>query len=298
MYLRNKYFPLATPPRLPVMDNLAMRFDAAYGVKKDGAAVYGWQDVSGQGYDMLKYENGADVASTTADAAFANFPTVNFNAGDSLRLHTSAAKFTSVGSYSVFVVGRLTGGTSERLVSSFDNNWLIGWWQNTQDGFYGGGGWVVTATATAPASPTTTATTAVKLYTATVSSANFGAMATNGVQMTTTGTAAALAMSWLQLGGGNAGGVGAGEESTGSIAELLVYRAALGAADRNAIEAYLRAKYKITSTMGATLPVTAGLRLRVDAAVGVTMSGSEIATWNDQSGAGNHFTKFENGSAT
>ncbi len=83
----------------------------------------------------------------------------------------------------------------------------------------------------------------------------------------------------------NTGNLGVGYLNThfaGQIAEVLVYKRALTAAERQQVEQYLYAKYFVP---------TSGLGLWLKAEAGVTLNGSGVSQWADQSGQGHNATQ-------
>lgn len=102
----------------------------------DGAAVDTWADASGNGADAVK---GTFAAPTLETNELGGLPVVRFTAaaGQALRVvHTVDLPYT------VLVLGRLTGGTNGRLFGSIypdARNWLVGWWNGTQDSLYAEG---------------------------------------------------------------------------------------------------------------------------------------------------------------
>jgi hypothetical protein len=70
------------------------------------------------------------------------------------------------------------------------------------------------------------------------------------------------------------------------VYELLIYNRAVSSTERQQVEAYLMDKYEIVPPV---IP-PAGLSLWLKADAGVTLSGSNVTSWADQSGNGNNAT--------
>ncbi len=153
-------------------------------------------------------------------AAFNGNNVVHFNGSQFFSNATAGVPLGS--SETIFYVGALDGTNNKRQVGGISNNWLMGTWNGQQDTAYGGSAFLGASTG---------ATSTTHLYEL-VDSANALTLYSNGSQLGSTGTAT-VALQGLDVGGAT------GENSTGSIGEVLVFNTALSTADRQAVEAYL-----------------------------------------------------------
>ena len=97
------------------------------------------------------------------------------------------------------------------------------------------------------------------------------------------------------------------QSDTTQVCEIVHYNRALGTADRQQVEGYLTTKWGLRANLPATHPFKSlppvlrpftptdisGCQLWLDAADQnvLTLSGSNVTTWNDKSGVGNHATQ-------
>ncbi len=224
----------------PITANLVLHYDAsAITGLSDGDPVNTWVDSSGNGWDATKELFNAPTYETNE---LNGLPIVRFNAASTQALRGT---YTQVGGgnapWTMFAVGRLTGGANQRLVGAIypDNqNWLLGWWNGNENvayyaGFVSDGGQGI-----AP-------TTNWRIYTG-----KGDANIPQGTLYTTDTTTGATTI-WQQNAGGSAnpnGGIALSgyaslgvpsELSNGEIAEVILYNGAMSDADRHAVETYL-----------------------------------------------------------
>jgi hypothetical protein len=132
--------------------------------------------------------------------------------------------------YTVLYVARQTAGNRERVLSSRNNNWLLGWWQGAKGQAYYGG-WVSNS-----GSPP--ADNNVYLYTGT-SSGNQSFIYENGILLfnNSNGTTGpnGLVVNYHDF----------YEPSTCQIAEIIVYNSSLSQTNRQIVENYLKCKWGI-----------------------------------------------------
>ncbi|HYG78294.1 MAG TPA: autotransporter-associated beta strand repeat-containing protein [Planctomycetota bacterium] len=176
---------------------------------------------------------------------------------------------------SVFYVSRQTGGANLRMLTARNNNWLLGYWNGfRQRAFFEG--WVN--------QPNTAADTNAYLYGATIPGA--GQASTfyeNGVQLASN-TGGTQGPNGLSLSG-------SGEFSNGDFAEILVYNSVLNTASRQAVEAYLNARWfnlnvpnilpdgtDVTVAAGATLDLLMAETIGSLAGAGSVIDGSSLTT--------------------
>ena len=103
----------------------------------------------------------------------------------------------------------------------------------------------------------------------------------NGGSNSTACTNTDMTSTSLLIGSGSA--IVGQQELNADIAEILIYKTTLSDADRATVKTYLRDRWLPVST--GALPVTNGLTLMLAADIGVTTSGTGVATlWRDQTG--------------
>jgi hypothetical protein len=83
-----------------------------------------WTDLSGNGNHATTIRGSISVVSGTGNGATATFNRLQGGTGDGLRFPTSILPST----YTLFHVTRTTGGTRQRIVTGYNNNWLSGHW--------------------------------------------------------------------------------------------------------------------------------------------------------------------------
>ncbi|MDD5705335.1 MAG: hypothetical protein PHR35_05380 [Kiritimatiellae bacterium] len=286
-YLRGKYLP---PP--PLADGLKLWLDAGLGVTTNaGGEVSAWADQSGHG-------NCATAPSTKpvwSGNALGGKPAISFTGSGGLANYISNL-VTAGAPRTVFAVGKANaGGNGGGLIQirravpgggihvyineliAYDNDNLLVLYAGDNARI----GTNAFALLTSP-------------FCATFASPGAGSQpqvyingGTRGVTWWTGGSSIgndndATADGFL------IGGRADGWDWNGDIAELLVYDGLLSAADRATVEMYLRNKYSLPDAALPLPPVTAGLKLWLDAAAGAELSGGSVWCWADQSGNGNH----------
>lgn len=201
----------------------------------DGDPVPSWDDSSGLGHPATNA--GSSFNAPHYKVGIVNGkPVIRFVASNNegLRAYPFTGAVGSTDPMTVFVVGKLTGGSNQRLfggVYPAFRNYLIGWWNGQEDSFYAEG--FVNSNGAA--------TTNLKLYsvvqTGTLTSFyNQGSLiASNNGGVYNINNAVALS-GYDQTGSPN-------EMSDGDLAEALIFTSALSDADRQAVEAYLTFKW-------------------------------------------------------
>ena len=195
-----------------------------------GSNITKWYNKAGNGY-IFDQKTG-DPSRTVVNGK----NVVNFDGND--QLWTNDAFLAS--NYTVLSVSRLTGGQNARLITSKDNNWLIGYWSGRVDTFFFNG-WLNRG-------GTYNADTNWHLHAVTMNNSDQGNTWVDFVQTTTNGNGAddtSYEPSKISFGAnGNLS-----EASKGEIAELLVFDSVLPTSDRQKIEGYLAHKWGLTNSI-------------------------------------------------
>jgi hypothetical protein len=176
-----------------------------------------------------------------------NEPVVQLNNGQ--MLYTPLNQGTN---WTVIAVSRYIGGSSLRVVSSLDVNWLLGHWSGGDNrAFFNG--WVTQAGS---------ASTTPYVYTG-IGDGGTGFYYRNGVLQGSNGFSTGPAR--ISLGGYATGS----EKSDAQVAELMVFNRPLTQAERENIEDYLAGKYDISLGRGAASTNLSGNRSTCTATVTV-----------------------------
>lgn len=205
----------------------------------DGDPVTSWDDESG---NLAPAVVGTFSAPHYKTNILNGKPVVRFVAASNEALR--ALPNTGAGAMTMFAVGKLNGGADGRLIGGIyplKRNWLIGWWNGTEDslyaeGFVNSGG---------------TATTAVKVYSAVLTGSLTSFYNEGNLIASNTGGLANI-NSGVALSGYDA--TGSSELSNGDIAEVLIYNSALNTADRQKVEGYLAWKYGTQAQLDVSHP--------------------------------------------
>ncbi|MFN8023827.1 MAG: prepilin-type N-terminal cleavage/methylation domain-containing protein [Acidimicrobiales bacterium] len=188
-------------------------------------SVTSWADRSGHGMTLTPRTAAAATGSTSA--TLNGLPVVTTSGLNALT--NSSVRFT--GDATVFVVARYTGaGFGQRVLSSTNNNWLLGWWGNTQDRAHFDS-WL-------PGS--SSLSTAPALYSAAIAVGVRADVYKNGAAMTSSTTATTTPN------GISIGGWPTSEFTQADVAEVIAYGRLLSTDERRAVEAYLAAKWGLT----------------------------------------------------
>jgi hypothetical protein len=222
-----------SPANIPGM---LVWYDASQLVLANNDPVDTWFDVSGNGFNATKNSYSAPIYKTNQ---LNGKSVVSFTAASNQALR---ANYTQpVGStepWTVFVVGRLTGGSNARLLGSVypvNQNWLLGWWNNFEkvayyNGFVSDGG-----TGIAP-------TTIWRLFTG-KGDGSVGYLYDKGVLYQSSSAGYSNMNGGIALSGYDPSGPQ--ELSDGELAEIIIYNGALSDQQRMAVEAYLQIKYAL-----------------------------------------------------
>ena len=153
--------------------------------------------------------------------------------------------------YTIFVVARMAdanhsgNGDNARVVSSVNNNWLLGWWSGCEDKAYLEG-WI-TSSASSPASTTTNTI----VYGVSGNGSNSSLYRDRGT-LVANNTGGKAAPNNLTLGGGP------GELSKCYVGELIVWNKVLSANEVRQVQDYLLSKWT-TQVVKPSVGVTCGV---------------------------------------
>lgn len=201
-------------------DGLILHVDASQLDLEDGAVITSWQDLSGNSnhFNLVQGE------PTFAEDAINGMPAVEINGQDLLTNSTSFGR-----TYSIFTISRLSGLANERMISSQNSNWFLGYWGGYEDQMHADG-WV--------SNNTNTSTTDPHLYVALNRNNNQTRFYADTEYLTFIPTRNG-AIGMLQFGGYASGS----ERGWGFISEVLLYDREVTEQERRNIETYLNAKY-------------------------------------------------------
>jgi hypothetical protein len=165
---------------------------------------------------------------------------VNFDGNDQLWTDSSF----SGANYSVLAVSRMTGGDNERLLTSKDKNWIVGYHGGKMNRFFANGwmqeGWVATDINW-------------HLHTLTLNASDQANTWVDFVQTTTNGNGAHdsdYSPSKVSLGAYS----NLAETSKGEVAEFVLFNQVLSVSDRQKVEGNLAHKWGLTGSLPANHP--------------------------------------------
>jgi alpha-tubulin suppressor-like RCC1 family protein len=206
--------------------NPALWLRADFGIEIDAQGVVGtWQDRMGR--PLALYRSAGDprwLASAIGGQPVVRFTAQETLVGDGLRSHM---RFT--GPYTVLSVSRLNGGIDNRLISSTDENWLLGYWGGLKGTMYAGG-WVATGDGAAD--------TATHLYAGIRDAANTRFYSDGDLQA---GVAVFGNIGRFELGRWGQGW----EHSDGDVAEVVLFDRALSPAELEEATRCLQGHYRL-----------------------------------------------------
>ncbi|MBE2208750.1 MAG: DUF11 domain-containing protein, partial [Saprospiraceae bacterium] len=213
--------------------DIRLWFKSNAGVTQSGGQVSAWGDQSGNGKTAGQSSQIKQPGYTASNAYFNGYPSLDFDLTDD---HLALDANIATRPYSFFLVfNSTTTSTAVRRAVQGSNNWLMGPYQNRAM-FYAGA-WVHQHADQLSTTPVLSAAVA------NTNAANNGFYFHNGKNMAPAGVTATDVPNWLHLGGG---GAAPAERFGGSVAELIVYKKDMTAAERQRIESYLAVKYGIT----------------------------------------------------
>ena len=227
--------PVGSSEAIPA-DGLLLHLDASQILgKSDGDPILSWLDTSGNSNDA-HLPNGTP---TYVANSLNGRPGVHF---DGLSRLATSNSFGNT--YSIITVSQLTGGSNQRLLSSLDTDWALGYDNGFEDVFD-----MVNGLATDQLSP---ATTNPHIYSATGGGRQVRFFA-DGEDKTVYPLRRddRYNIGKFQM-GANLGGT---NPSEGDVHEVMLYDRVLGDTDRMSIEARLNAKYSLNGVTGVESPV-------------------------------------------
>lgn len=218
-------------------DGLVLHLDAS-AIKgiSEGDPVSLWYDLSPNGHN-------ADVVTGTpvyVEDSINGRPAVRFDGSSRLGTTKSFG-----GTYTVLSVSRLTGGSNQRLITSRDRNWVLGYIANKQDILHVPStpdGWVTIGSKPADTEP--------QLYSASSGDGRVHFYA-NGKNKSEVPQKNNGTIGFFQMGAWQDGD----EPAAGDVAEVLIYNRVLTESERRGIEASLNGKYSLNGVTEANTPV-------------------------------------------
>ncbi len=212
---------------------LWVKADAGIIVSSNGT-VSQWKDIStnNNNFNSPALANNPTLVTNVING----FPVLRFTTAPKYMI---GPNFTSV-NYTIFVVAKMTtaGATCQRLMSSNNVNWLMGYWGTYMNQYYTGT-WVN--------NPATAADVNPHLFVAVgrPGGASLNSITGDGFPAVSNGNGLA-APGILQLNGN-----GATEFSNGDVAEYIYYDRALTVLEQEQVAAYLAGKYGLHATAGS-----------------------------------------------
>ncbi|MGI6496379.1 MAG: hypothetical protein ACOX5G_09910 [Kiritimatiellia bacterium] len=209
---------------LPVTADLAYWVDASQiGGVSHGDAITVWPDASGNNRPMALQSGTA--APTFATNVINGLPVVRF-------VHNSRldSPYHVPNPYTVAVVARMAGTCNQRLVSSANVNWLLGYHGGGWDSFFADG-WI--------RGNQHPLDTGFHIFMGSGDGSNASTYVRDGV-LEVSGHAGRSSVGRLTL-----GGWGGGEYSDGDVAEAIVFTRVLTKNERELLGVYLQKKYAI-----------------------------------------------------
>jgi hypothetical protein len=222
--VRLKDFGLDYNPSLPVTSGLVLHLDAhAITGLNNGESVTQWTDLSGVGNHFTTPLGRGDPTYQTN--VVNGKPVVRVTTAQESRTTTNFPAPVTV----IYCV-RQTGPSAQRLLSSWANNWLLGYWGGAKrQAFFEG--WV---------SPSGTPATDTQwhIYSATIPGTGYNSSAYEDGDLIASNQNGVTGPNGLSLNGG-----AHAEYSDGDYAEIVVYNRVLSASERTAVENYLSVKW-------------------------------------------------------
>lgn len=218
-------------PRTPISSGLVMWMDASDAgtfTYSSGTTVSQWNDKSGSGYHMTVTPG---YSGPARNSRLNNLPVLSFSTVNSLR-NTSINLATSA--YTVFIVSRYSSlsGLVQRVLTSVNNNWLLGHWSNYYNQYYAEG-WVQYL---GYAGDTTW-----RMY-----MGDWSGSGTDLANLYSNGTIIASNSAGASA-GPNGLGINANEPSSCQVAEILVYNKVLSSLERKSVHTYLSRKWGLSN---------------------------------------------------
>jgi hypothetical protein len=274
-YAKAKYETTASLPTAVFGLQAWYRADTGIGLGT-GTSVAAWHDLGGNGYHATQATSGNQPTLNATDASYNNQPSLSFAGASAQVLNTAALSLAQP--ITVIVVGHNVANGANQVCWGVGPSGSIAYYLGVLSGIgltaYAGTALETSNTALTPSimGAILNGASSSIYETDPVSPYGVGAGGSNG--------ASSLAMS-----------IGATVNVNywnGKIAEVLVYNQVLTLAQRQQVFAYLGARYgisipaPISNPMGVT---NCALWLRAD--LGITLNGSNVSAWADQTGNGN-----------
>ncbi|HQL71766.1 MAG TPA: autotransporter-associated beta strand repeat-containing protein [Phycisphaerae bacterium] len=250
-------------PAIPGGAALWLDASDAASVWTSGGTVYQWDDKSGNGRNLT--QGNAANQPTLVSAAMNGLAAVRFDGNDVM-----ANAFTFTTPYSIFTASKMDGGQNYRLITSVNNNWLLGYWGGWQDRLYAEG-WV--------SGPNNPADTATHLYGAT-GDGSFTYFYDGSTLITANGSGKA-APNGISLGAWK--NQPTNESSKGSVGEVVIYSRLLTDLERQDLNAYLAHKW--VSSEGF-IPDASAVSIAGGATLDLNGFSETVASLGDEGGSG------------
>jgi autotransporter-associated beta strand protein len=231
----------------------------------NGTTVNEWRDKTGSSAKMTRTSG----TPTVVASGIGGKPTVNFTASSSSSMRDGV---NHSGPVTIFYVSRQTGGSSGRVLTAIDNNWLLGYHDGYRNRAYLEG-WVIVDSQTP-------SDTNPHLYATTIGgSGQNSTVWAEGTQIVSNqnGTQGPNNL--------NLGGDAYGEFSDCDISEVLVYNRVLLPSELDEIGTYLTVKYSLTTSYwptgtDTTAPTVSTLDPAYNA-TGVAVGANLVATFSE-----------------
>lgn len=222
------------------LSGLSLWLKADAGVTLSGSNVTAWADQSGSNITLTPIDQNAPLF---AASVINGRPCIEFTSANDEGLNQATFSLTN---FTIFFVSKQKSNNTGRVISSYNDNVLIGTWFDTNetppaysDRFYGGegNGWIFEGT--------TQNTNAVL----TTARHNLSSLDTlfrqNGTELVALTTSDAINFDGLSVGGGAYFNGGTFEPSNSFFAELICYNSVLTIQQILQVESYLNTKYAI-----------------------------------------------------
>lgn len=221
------------------IDGLELWLDAsAITGLSDGDPVTTWEDQSSNGFDATQAT--ADNKPTYQTNELNGKPVVRFDGTNDLLSTSSVSVVGDDGTWTVFAVSDLTGGTGAQTIVDHDNLTRIAQFLRYSAGsaqaiaFNEAGGAFTDSESHGAGFDVISSVRSALAVQVFVNGTSGGSTATTGIAIS--------GSEIVRIGSRGASGA----HLAGDIAEVLIYSAALSTADREAVEEYLASKYGIT----------------------------------------------------
>jgi hypothetical protein len=212
--------------------------DAGTTLCASGDTVAQWNDQSGRGNHFT--QTTATNRPTWTDDVQNLLPIILFDQTTNLEFMQAAVGSVYPAPFTIFLVAKSDADIKGRVLAGIGNNWLLGWWWN---GLYFMANAYFDGVVNLAAGPQADGS----FHRVTGKSDNVtGSVYLDGTLIASGGGVNGPQGLYLAKGGNGATGGSFGDErSDCQIAEIIVYDSALSDSDREAVEAYLSAKWGV-----------------------------------------------------